>query len=147
MKLKAVSGLMFALAAGLLCAGAATAETVTVKLSGVKAGGGEMLVSLQTQDEFLQPKGHFGARAMTPAKGGDMTLTIKDVPPGRYSVSALHDVDGDHAMKMSASGMPAEGWAMNNGTLLLGPPTWDDVNFEVGAKPVTITEPMTYFPN
>jgi uncharacterized protein (DUF2141 family) len=129
------------LAAAVLVSGAASAEDVKVTLTGVKAGG-EVLVALQTKDEFLMPKGAYGAKAE--AKAGTMTLTLKDVKPGAYSVSVLHDQDGDNLMKRGPDGMPQEGWAMKNAAQLRGFPTWDVVSFEVGKAPVAITEAMHY---
>ena len=122
----------------------AFAEDVTVTLTGVKAAGGEILVSLQTQDQFLKPAGTYGAKAAAPAKDGTVTLVIKGVAPGTYSMSALHDQNNDRQMAMGANGMPGEGWAMHNGTMLQAAPTWGDVSFVVGAAPVALTEPMIY---
>ena len=124
-----------------LSAGAAFADDVKVTLTGVKAGG-EVLVALQTKDEFLMPKGSYGAKA--PAVAGTMTLTIKDVKPGAYSLTVLQDQDGDKMMKMGSDGRPQEGWAMKNAAQLKGGPTWDAVSFEVARAPVSITEPMHY---
>lgn len=121
--------------------GAATAEDVKVTLTGVRAGG-EVLVALQTKDEFLMPKGTYGVKA--PAVPGTMTLTLEDVKPGAYSLSVLHDQDGDKMMKMGPDGRPQEGRAMKNGSQLRSGPTWDTVSFAVGGAPVSITEPMMY---
>jgi uncharacterized protein (DUF2141 family) len=128
------------LATAAMMSGAAFAEDVKVTLTGVTAGG-EVLVALQTKDEFLMPKGSYGAKAE--AKAGTMTVTIKDVKPGAYSLSVLHDKDGDKMMKMGADGMPKEGWAMKNASQLKSSPTWDTVSFEVKG-PVAITEAMHY---
>jgi uncharacterized protein (DUF2141 family) len=133
-----------ALAAAALSGGSAWAENVTVTLTGVKAQGGNLLVALQTEDEFLQPRGHLGTVVPAPARDGTVTVTVNDVPPGRYSLSVLHDVDGDMQMKMGADSRPAEGWAMHNGAALRGAPTWPAVNFAVGNGPVALTEAMIY---
>lgn len=126
--------------AAFLLAAPAFADDVTVTVTGVQAGGGTILAALQTKDEFLKPEGHLGAKAA--ATPGAVTLVIHDVPPGDYSLSVLHDADGDMKMAMK-DGMPAEGWTMKNAAALRGAPTWDVVSFKV-AGPVAITEAMIY---
>jgi uncharacterized protein (DUF2141 family) len=137
--------LIVAAAAVLSCAIAAPAfaEDVTVTLTGVQARGGQLLAALQTQDQFLQPAGSYGEIVRNPT-AGTLTLTFRDVRPGDYSLSVLHDVDGNEQMKMEG-GMPAEGWAMVHGEALRGPPTWDQVKFSVPASGARLTVPMQYF--
>lgn len=120
----------------------AFAEDVTVTLTGVKAGG-ELLGSLQTRDEFMQPRASHGAVAK-PVSAGTVVLVFKDVAPGEYAMSVLHDMDGDRDMKRAASGMPEEGWAMRNAAALRAAPTFDAVSFKVDAAPVAFTEAMIY---
>lgn len=124
----------------------AFAEDVTITITGVHPRGGEILVALQTKDEYLQPRGSYGAKAASPAANGTVTVTIPGVAPGAYSVSVLHDENGDGAMAMQANGMPKEGWAMLNGDKLRAAPTFDATSFAVGAAPVKLTVPMIYFP-
>lgn len=137
--------IIVAAAAVLSCAIAAPAfaEDVTVTLTGVQARGGQLLAALQTQDQFLQSAGAYGEIVRDPA-AGTLTLTFHDVRPGDYSLSVLHDADGNGQMKMEG-GMPAEGWAMVHGDALRGPPTWDLVKFSVPASGARLTVPMQYF--
>lgn len=139
----------FVLAAALstpVLAAPASAEDVTVTITGVTARGGDILVALQTRDEFLQPRGAYGAKAASPAANGTVTVTIPGVAPGTYSVSVLHDENTDGTMSMAANGMPKEGWAMLNGDTLRAAPTFDATSFTVGNAPVKLTVPMIYFP-
>lgn len=89
-----------------LVAGSAFAADVAVTLTGVKADGGTMLVSLQTRDQFMKPMGAKGA--MGPATPGTMVLNIEDVEPGDYAVMVMHDSDSNWNLTMK-DGKPAEG--------------------------------------
>lgn len=133
--------LPIALAAAL--AGPAFAEDVTVTIAGVKAKGGDVLVALQTEAEYLQPRGTYGAKAAAPAKDGTVTVTLHNVKPGAYSVSVLHDENSDMQMKM-ANGMPAEGWSMKNADQLRAAPTFAETSFAVAAAPVSLNLQMIY---
>ena len=121
--------------------GAAFAEDVTVTLTGVHAGG-TILGALQTEAQFMKPSGAYAT--MAPSKEGVVVLVFRDVEPGEYSLSVLHDEDFDQTMKLDAAGMPAEGWAMKNAAKLKDKPTFAQTKFTVAAKPVAFTEAMIY---
>ena len=73
-------------------------------------------------------------------------VTLHDVAAGDYSVTALHDVDGDRQMKI-ANGRPAEGWGMLHGETLRAAPTFDQVKFTVPATgDVALTVAMMDYP-
>ena len=141
--MKAVAMSLAAAVAALMTASAAQAGDVTVTLTGVQARGGQVLVTLQTRDQFMQPAG-FGQRVEAPA-AGSLTVTFMDVPAGDYALSAFHDENADNQMQSSAIGIPEEGWAMSNGDALMGPPTFDLVKVSIPAEGGAITETMHYW--
>ena len=135
--------LILPIALAAVLAAPAFAEDVTVTIAGVEARGGDVLVSLQTEADYLQPRGTYGARIAAPAKDGNVTVTLHDVEPGTYSVSVLHDENSDNQMKM-ANGMPAEGWSMKNADQLRAAPTFAQTSFTVAAAPVSLNLQMIY---
>lgn len=141
MKRAAIS--LAAALAAIVTAGAAQAGDVTVTLTGVQARGGQLLVTLQSQDQFMRAGG-FSARVEAPA-AGPVTVTFEDVPAGDYAVSAFHDENSDFQMQASPMGIPTEGWAMSNGDRLMGPPTFDVVKVSIPAEGGAITEAMRYW--
>lgn len=132
-----------ALSMALVGAGAAQAGDVTVTLTGVQARGGQLLVSLQTREQFMQPTG-LGEIVQNPT-AGTTTVTFRDVPAGDYTVSVLHDQNGDGQMQVSEIGIPTEGWAMSHGAELRGPPTFAQVKVAIPAAGAALTEPMFYW--
>lgn len=109
----------------------ALAADVTLTLDGVQARGGRLLVGLQTRGQFLKQEGAYGEIIANPAAGA-RTVVFRDVAPGDYSVSVLHDADGDGQMKMTGV-MPAEGWTMLNAETLRAAPQFEQVDFAVPA--------------
>jgi uncharacterized protein (DUF2141 family) len=122
----------------------AFAEDVRVTLTGVEARGGQILASLQTEAEFMQPRGAYSAIAAAPAANGDVTIVFENVAPGAYAFSAMHDANGDYQMQREANGRPLEGWAMRNGASLRAAPTFEQVKIEIGADGAALTEAMIY---
>lgn len=120
----------------------ATAEDVTITLTSVQARGGVLLASLQTRGEFMQGSAAYADRIERPS-AGNLRLTFRNVVPGDYALTVMHDEDSDGQMKRDGY-MPAEGWAMLNGDTLRGPPTFDHVKFTVTASGADISVPMSY---
>ena len=122
---------------------AAFAGDVTIKLEGVQAKGGQILVSLQSRDEFMQPRSQFGA--LTPGdKAGEVGLTIKDVPEGDYALMAMHDADGNYQMARQSNGVPLEGWAMSGHFTPDHAPLFDEVKVHVAGAGGVVTANMVY---
>lgn len=121
----------------------ALAADVTLTLDGVQARGGRLLVALQTRDQFLKHEGAYGEIIADPA-AGTRSVVFRDVAPGDYSVSVLHDADGDGQMKMNGV-MPAEGWTMLNAETLRAAPQFDQVDFTApAAGAVSLKASMIY---
>lgn len=137
--------ILMVLAAGALAmsAGAAQAGDVTVTLTGVQARAGQLLITLQTEGQFMQQAG-LAQRVENPG-AGEVTVTFVDVPAGDYALSAFHDENGDYRMQASEIGIPMEGWAMSNGAALRGAPTFDLVKVSVPEAGAALTEAMYYW--
>ena len=123
-------------------ASAAMAADVTVTLTGVQAQGGQMLVSLQTREQFMKPAGAGGATG--PAETGTQVFTVRDVAPGDYAVMVLHDADSDWSMDRQANGIPSEGWGMSGSAPTGRAPTFDEVRFTVPAGGAAVTISLVY---
>lgn len=132
-----------ALMIGAGMASAAMAADVTVTLTGVQARGGNVLVSLQSGEEFMKPVGRFGAIGPG-AAAGDETLVVRNVPPGEYAVMVLHDADGDLKMARESDGKPKEGWGMSGQWARGHRPTFSEVKITVPAGGAAVTVPMVY---
>lgn len=130
------------LVAAALVASAAQAATVTVQLRGLQPRGGQVLVSLQSRAQYMTAAGVAGA-SIAGDQTGAATVILRDVPPGDYALTVLHDANGDGAMATGFLGRPLEGWTTHNADKLRGAPTFDRVHVVVGAD-LTLTETMRY---
>ena len=131
--------------ASLMSAGAVLAGDVTINLTGVQARGGDLLVGLQTSTQFLKHEGSYGEIIAAPP-AGTQVITLHGVTPGDYSVSALHDTDGNRDMTL-VNGRPGEGWGLLHGETLRAAPTFDQVKFTVpDTGDVTLDVAMHYPP-
>lgn len=124
----------------------ALAGTVTVDLSGIRQGTGDLYVSLQTREQFMKPQGTTGEIVTRPAPGS-RTVTLADVPAGTYAISVWHDVNGnkrwDGEETVGKDG-PLDGWAMLNGDKLRAEPKFDEVSFALTDAPQTFNLALRY---
>jgi len=142
--MKIIGWTLAAALAGLAAAGAAPAFAgdLTVTLTGVQDKGGQMLVSLQTRDQFMKPAGANGAYGA--AVAGTQAFTVRNVEPGDYAVMVMHDADSDWQMAYGPDRKPTEGWAMSGKPDPARKPTFDEIKVTVPAAGGVVTLPMIY---
>lgn len=124
-----------------VCAAPAMAGDLTVHLEGVSAQGGQMLVSLQTREQFMKPAGANGA--FGDAVAGTQTFTVRDVAPGEYAIMVMHDANSDWQMQYGPDRKPAEGWAIS-GKSGSARPTFETARIVVPAEGGEVTLRMVY---
>lgn len=123
-------------------AGAASAGDVVVTVTDVQARTGTLYAALQSRDQFMQPTLTRGALRENP-QAGAVELVFREVPPGDYAVSLLHDEDGDREMDLNGY-LPREGYGMVGGENLRAQPTFDAVKVSVPASGARLSTRMIY---
>jgi uncharacterized protein (DUF2141 family) len=121
---------MKALIATFLCGAAlasahpAHAADLTIEVSDVGSGDGQVMVALfNSADTFLAKP---ASVARTAAVAGTTTVVLKDLPAGDYAFAVYHDANQNGKMDRNAVGMPTEDYAFSNNVLgKAGPPAYD----------------------
>lgn len=105
--------------------------TLKITLENVLSDQGDILAALHTQNTFMKGPGISNYKAE--AHKGQMTFTFKNVIPGTYGISVLHDLNSNQRMDYQPNGMPSEPYGMSGNDMSMGPPSFDAVSFEVEA--------------
>ena len=128
-----------AFAASVLLATSAHAGDLRVIVDGVNSADGKVMVAMfDKASEF--PSGKRINAQMAPAAKGAVTVEFKGVPPGRYALSAFHDVNGNGRLDANMVGMPTEPYgASRDARGKMGPPAFDDAVVTIGAEPMSLT--------
>lgn len=126
-----------------LTAAPALAGDIELTIEGVQPEGGKVLVSLQTQDQFMT-KEYAATALLEGTKEGALTTTMKDVPAGEYALSVLHDANNNWRMDMTPEYLPREGWAMSGDVKMDRLPQFTDARFQVEDGPQRVTLEMRY---
>lgn len=115
------------------------AGEVSVTFSGIIAPKGALFVGLYDSEAAFAGGEPVGGYRLT-VSGDTVTKSIKGLKPGRYAIKVFHDIDGDGRMNTNPFGIPTEPYAAsNNAPSTMGPPSWNDAVFEVGADGATQT--------
>jgi uncharacterized protein (DUF2141 family) len=102
----------------------AAAATVEVHVTGVDAGKGSVKVAVCDQARFLKQCLYSGS---APARGGDNTIAVRDVPPGSWAVLAYQDANGNGELDRNFIGIPSENYGFSRDARgKFGPPSFED---------------------
>ena len=116
----------------------AMAAELQVTVEGVDSATGKVMVALYDKAAGF-PGGSSFAATMVPAKPGAVSVGFKDVPAGRYAVSAFHDLNGNQRLDRNMVGIPSEPYGFSrNARGKMGPPSFDDAAVNVGTEAVQL---------
>ena len=120
-------------AAALLLAATAHADaaSLTVDVIGADPAVGQLLVAVYgSEAAYLTAPA--AARTAPVLAIGFARIVFRDLPPGDYAVTVVHDADDDGKLNRTGAGIPAErvGFS-NNARSRSGPPGWRFVRFTV----------------
>lgn len=105
---------------------------ITVTIENVLNSNGKILAGLHTEETFMKAQGVNSY--MGDATEGEVSFTFKNVTPGTYAISILHDENGNMNMDFEDNGMPKESYGMSGNNTAMGPPSFTDAKFEVTSE-------------
>lgn len=108
--------------------------TITVTVP-VKSAEGAILMGLYQKSGFMQTP---ITRAVGEIKDGKAIVLLKNVAPGEYGITVLHDKNNNKRMDYNSNGMPLEMYGVSNNAMSYGPPQWRDARFEVANTPISM---------
>lgn len=137
--MKTLATLLFIIVSSCIAKAQSVTDTHTVKavVNNVRSNKGKVIFSLHTQDTFLKGKGVQNVEATI--ENGIATATFTNIEPGTYAILVLHDENENHRMDYEPTGMPKEDYGMTNNVMVMGPPQFQDAQFEVTNKDLEFT--------
>lgn len=141
-----MAALLLVLATVAAARAGAEGGTVTVTVTGMRNGGGQVLVALYgTEDGFPRHQEKALRTATAPIRDGRAVVRFDGVPAGRYAASACHDENGNGRTDTNFIGMPREGVGTSNNTpTRFGPPSFEESSFAHGAGATSLEIKLRY---
>lgn len=120
------------LSGAMLWASGTVAAELRVTVRNVKSSEGDVKVGLYaTPEAFDKRRKTFGA--LSPAQPGEVVVVFRDLPPGRYGIAVLHDLNSNGEMDNNLLGFPKEPFGFgNDARIKLAPPAFADMAVTVG---------------
>ena len=110
------------------------AQDLTLSLS-TRAEGGRIAIAVyRDADSFRRSQSAVVSR-MVARTGPVTTVTLTDLPPGRYAVAAFHDTDGNGDLTLWPIGLPKEAYGFSRDARgRFGPPSFAAAAFDLPAS-------------
>ena len=108
------------------------AQTLQIQINKIKSDKGNILVSVYNNAKGFPYDGAscilmFSMRAAQ----GSVSITTKELTPGKYAIALFHDVDGNQKLTTNMLGIPKEGYAFSNdASNFFGVPSFKDASFQ-----------------
>lgn len=114
------------------------AADLTIRVEHIDKAAGQITVALyDSAGSWLKQPARSASAAAT-IDGA--TLVFKDLPPGDYAFSVLHDANGNGRMDRNLFGIPSEKYAFSNNAVgKMGPASYADARFSLPAAGAALT--------
>lgn len=84
--------------------------------------------------ELANEKGERIRSGVSAFNSPKVTIELKDLPKGKYTIKAFHDLNSDEKLNTGTFGIPKEPYGFsNNARGWMGPPSVEDQLFEVNS--------------
>ena len=131
-------------AIGTLAITSGYAATLYVTVEGIRNQSQPVRVLLfNTPDSFPDEAQCFKSQT-TRATQGTAVVEFTDLAPGPYAIMAYHDENGDNRLNRVLGMWPSEGYGLSLNPLIMGPPTFEEVAFELPARGRSLTIALQY---
>lgn len=117
-----------------LSAGTAHAATLTVAVTGIEEQEGAIMLAMFDAADAYDGGGPPARAVRIPVTDKVVSMTLEDLPAGRYAIKLYHDANGNGEMDTNMVGLPVEGYGFSGNGGRFGPPGWDDAVFEVSEE-------------
>jgi uncharacterized protein (DUF2141 family) len=116
-------GVRAALLLSVIAAMPVLAGDLTIEVSGVTPGRGQIYLAVYDRPDTFPTAGQQRTGQILDSSGQSLIVHFKDLPPGEYAAVAFQDVNGNGILDKNFLGIPKEPYGFSNGARgSVGPP-------------------------
>lgn len=120
------------------------AATLHVTVEGIRNESQPVRVLLfNTPDSFPDEEQCLKVRGAK-ARQGTAVVEFTNLDPGTYGIMAYHDENDDNRLNRVLGMWPSEGYGLSRNPLVMGPPTFHEVAFELPTRGLSLTIVLQY---
>lgn len=112
--------------------------SVLIRVEGLKETSGNLSAMIFNKEEgFPDQKEHAYSWKEVKVVNNQPTIEFANLPPGKYAISLIHDVNSNKDLDRNMIGIPLEPFGFsNNKSILLGLPKFEDAAIDVKTEQV-----------
>lgn len=116
-------------------------STIKVVVKGIKPAKGNVgILIFSDKNGFPGDERKAMTQSIIPVVSGQVEQAFEGLPPGKYAVSIIHDVNGNRKLDTNFMGIPTEGYGVSNNVVnRFGPPGFEESSVVVKSG-INITE-------
>jgi uncharacterized protein (DUF2141 family) len=109
------------------------AQDMTVVIKNVQGDGGLVRLAIyNSDDQFMKTE---IKAAEVKSVNGEAIAVLKNVKPGTYAISVMHDANDNKELDSNMFGIPKEGFGFSNDAMgMFGPPDFKKASFQYSGK-------------
>jgi uncharacterized protein (DUF2141 family) len=124
------------IAAALFLPRPADAAELTVVIDNLRSAKGAVFVALWNDAEGFTDSKAALINTNMPARMGQVSFDLGDLPAGAYAIASFHDENGNGEFDTTWLGLPDEGLGFSNGAWIgLGAPSFKEAAFDLATEP------------
>ena len=105
--------------------------SLSVHVKGIKNNQGNIYVELYNDAKAFRKSALALSIKKIAAQSGTIDLKFDGLATGHYAILAYHDEDGNGSLNKRFGMIPTEGYALSNDPSVIGPPSFEECEFEV----------------
>lgn len=119
-------------------------EQLIVTVKGVDEFKGSVMVGLfADKNSFLKTPAY--GQVVPLVAGQEIRAVFRNIPPGDYAISIIHDANDNGKLDTNRFGIPREGFGFGNNAMgIFGPPSFAKAKITLGKDPVRQVLQMKY---
>jgi uncharacterized protein (DUF2141 family) len=116
---------------------------LTVSVTGLKPLKGDLYISLHNRPEYFQFPDSALMKVKITVNEATETISLKDVPGGRYALALYHDENLNGVLDANELGFPREGYGFSTKNKVPGRPKFEQAAFDISGND-TVEVKMIY---
>ncbi len=111
------------------------AADLTVTFSDIRSQSGTLRIAVLDSEAAYSGEKAPVLSLLLPPRGERVSFSTDALAEGSYAIRVMHDANGNGELDNNLVGMPTEPWGFSNNAVGgFGPPKWEDIRFELGAR-------------
>ncbi|QCU73297.1 DUF2141 domain-containing protein [Pseudoalteromonas distincta] len=121
-----------------------SAQTVQFDIQSIQHNHGKLYIQLYKGKQSYKSNKPYSS-TIVKAKEGTVSVTFSDIEAGDYAIRYFHDENNNGSMDTNLFGLPVEGYGFSNNAIVnFGPPSYEQMSFEVAQQPVKTHSTINY---